>query len=263
MQPLRHSHAKPQRTKREIAASFPRARFRHRPMTAPRLPPSPQERSSMRREAQADVARNEMSYAVLFADADGVVIETLAEPGQVVGAGQIVARVAHAGRREAIVELPETLRPSIGSTGHATLYGSRSRASRNFASLSDAANRHTRTFEARYVLRITGQCATGLDHLDPDSSWPLHCNAARTDRCRSSIVDPVPAYGSSRDKVSVTWRAVQIAALDDETVSVIGNLATGDRVVALGAHLLHEGDRVRLAASETVFSVAANNGAGR
>lgn len=38
-------------------------------------------------EAQAKVARNEMSYAVLFADADGVVVETLAEPGHVVTAG--------------------------------------------------------------------------------------------------------------------------------------------------------------------------------
>ncbi len=34
-------------------------------------------------EAQAEVARNESNYAVLLADADGVVVETLAEPGQV------------------------------------------------------------------------------------------------------------------------------------------------------------------------------------
>src|SRR5205823_13002853 len=74
-------------------------------------------------EARADVARNEAGYAVLLADADGVVVETLAEPGHVVGAGQVVVRVAHAGRREAVSELPETLRPAIGSTGLATLYG--------------------------------------------------------------------------------------------------------------------------------------------
>src|SRR3989454_805131 len=39
-------------------------------------------------EARADVARNETGYAVLVADGDGVVVETLAEPGQVVNAGQ-------------------------------------------------------------------------------------------------------------------------------------------------------------------------------
>ncbi len=64
-------------------------------------------------QAQADVARNAMSYAVLVADTDGVVVETLADAGQVVNAGQIVVRVAHAGRREAVVQLPETLRPAV------------------------------------------------------------------------------------------------------------------------------------------------------
>src|SRR5213594_1528003 len=103
-------------------------------------------------KARADVARNESSYAVLLADADGVVVETLAEPGQVVGAGQVVIRVAHAGQREAVIDLPETLRPAIGSTGRATLYGSGLTGSAQLRQLSDAANRQTRTFEARYVL---------------------------------------------------------------------------------------------------------------
>jgi len=61
-------------------------------------------------EAQAGVAQNEASYALLRADADGVVVDTQAEPGQVVSAGQVVVRLAHAGPREAIVDLPETLR---------------------------------------------------------------------------------------------------------------------------------------------------------
>src|SRR2546425_11345124 len=103
-------------------------------------------------QARADVARNETSYAVLLADADGVVVETLAEPGQVVGAGQVVVRVAHAGRREAVIELPETLRPAIGSTGRASLYGSGLTGAAQLRRLSDAADPRTRTFEARYVL---------------------------------------------------------------------------------------------------------------
>src|SRR2546423_4745560 len=103
-------------------------------------------------QAQATVARNQTSYAGLLADADGVVVETLAEPGQVVAAGQVVVRVAHAGPREAVIELPETLRPAIGSTGRATLYGSGLTGSAQLRQLSEAANRQTRTFEARYVL---------------------------------------------------------------------------------------------------------------
>src|SRR4029434_1901462 len=102
--------------------------------------------------AQADVAHNETGYATLLADADGVVVETLAEPGQVVVAGQVVVRVAHAGQREAVIDLPETLRPANGSTGRATLYGGGLTGSAQLRQLSDAAVRQTRTFEARYVL---------------------------------------------------------------------------------------------------------------
>ena len=50
----------------------------------------------------------------------------------------------------------------------------------------------------------------------------------------------------------VTWRAVQIAGLSGEGASVIGSLEAGARVVALGAHLLHEGEHVRLAQSVAV-----------
>jgi multidrug efflux pump subunit AcrA (membrane-fusion protein) len=39
-------------------------------------------------EAQARVSNNSSEYAVLLADGDGVVVQTLSEPGQVVAAGQ-------------------------------------------------------------------------------------------------------------------------------------------------------------------------------
>src|SRR6266508_4262522 len=74
-------------------------------------------------EAEARVAENEATYSVLVADADGTVVETLGEPGQVVSAGQTVVRIAKAGPREAVVALPETIRPAIGSVAEASVYG--------------------------------------------------------------------------------------------------------------------------------------------
>jgi RND family efflux transporter MFP subunit len=204
-------------------------------------------------EAQADVARNETSYAVLFADADGVVVETLAEPGQVVNAGQVVVRVARAGRREAIIELPETLRPAIGSAGRATLYGSGVTGSAKLRQLSDAANRQTRTFEARYVLE------GALIDAPLGSTIVIQIPAIQISDGRSAPAPQVPigaifdagkgpgVWLVEGETPRVTWRAVQIARLSDEAASIVGNLKAGDRVVALGAHLLHEGDPVRLA----------------
>src|SRR5438034_5026502 len=179
-------------------------------------------------QARADVARNETSYAVLLADADGVVVETLAEPGQVVGAGQVVVRVAHAGRREAVIELPETLRPAIGSTGRASLYGSGLAGSAKLRQLSDAANRQTRTFEARYVLEgsladaplgstISIQLSYG--QLDPALQVPI-----------GAIFDSGKGPGVwliDGESPQVTWRAVNIAHISDEMASVVGNLTLG------------------------------------
>ena len=213
-------------------------------------------------EAQARVARNGTEYAVLLADADGVVVDTLAEPGQVVSAGQVVVRVAHAGRREAIIELPETLRPAIGSTGRATLYGRGLTGSAKLRQLSDAANRQTRTFEARYVLEgplaeaplgstISVQISDGRSA--PALQVPL-----------GAIFDPGKGPGVwlvEDETPRVTWRAVRIAGLGSEVASVVANLKAGDHVVALGAHLLHEGEPVRLMESERAQSVAVN-GAG-
>ena len=197
--------------------------------------------------AQAGVARNETGYAVLLADADGVVVETLVEPGQVVTAGQVVVRLAHAGRREAVIELPETLRPAIGSNGRATLYGSGQTGSAKLRQLSDAANRQTRTFEARYVLDSALADAplgstVSIQVADGRSAQALHVPLG-------AIFDPGKGPGVwlvEGETPRVTWRSVQIAGLSGEAASVIGNLQAGDRVVALGAHLLHEGEHVRL-----------------
>jgi RND family efflux transporter MFP subunit len=213
-------------------------------------------------QAQATVARNQTSYAGLLADADGVVVETLAEPGQVVAAGQVVVRVAHAGPREAVIELPETLRPAIGSGGRATLYGSGLTGSAQLRQLSDAANRQTRTFEARYVL--TGPLADAplgstisvqLSHgqLDPALQVPI-----------GAIFDSGKGPGVwllEGETPRVTWRAVQVTRLSDETASVVGNFRAGDRVVALGAHLLREGEHVRFG-NDASPDVAFKGGAG-
>ena len=201
--------------------------------------------------AQAELVRNLSGYAVLSADTDGVVVETLAEPGQVVSAGQVVVRVANAGHREAVIRLPETLRPAVGSVGHAVLYGKEELiVPVRLRQLSNAADQLTRTFEARYVLEnaladaplgatVTIQLAQ--DHALPQTDLQVPAGA---------LFDPGEGPGVwvlTGDPAYVNWRPVKIRSLDDEVVRVTGDLNAGDRVVALGAHLLREGGLVRVA----------------
>jgi RND family efflux transporter MFP subunit len=207
-------------------------------------------------EAQYDVARNAAGYALLVADADGVVVDTLAEPGQVVGAGQPVVRLAHAGPREAVVQLPETMRPPLGSRAQATLYGGQAAGVARLRQLADAADRLTRTYEAKYVLdgplADAPLGATVTLRLDGDGktdtlkSGALQAGALQVPA--AAVLDAGKGSGVwavAGDPARVTWRRVDVLAIGDDTARVTGQLKAGERVVALGAHLLHEGDAVR------------------
>jgi hypothetical protein len=153
------------------------------------------------------------------------------------------------------------LRPAIGATGRATLYGSGLTGSAQLRQLSDAANRQTRTFEARYVLTgpltdaplgSTISIRLADDEPDPALQVPI---AAIFDFGKGAGVWLVEG-----ETPRVTWRAVQIVRLGDEAAWVVGKVNVGDRVVALGAHLLHEGEQVRLA-GEAAPGVAAKGAA--
>lgn len=197
-------------------------------------------------EAQAQVAKDEGDYAVLVADSDGTVVDTLAEPGQVVTAGQTVVKLAHAGSREAAINLPETLRPAIGSTARATLYGSKASVSARLRQLSDAADPATRTFEARYVL--TGANATAplgstvtVEIPNSTSTAGLQVPVTSlTDRGRGPGVWVVNSATST-----VAFRPVHIQQLGDEEATLSEGVRPGEEIVTLGAHLLTDGEEVR------------------
>jgi RND family efflux transporter MFP subunit len=198
--------------------------------------------------AQEKVARDQQDYAVLLADDDGTVMDTLVEPGQVVAAGQIVVRLAHAGPREAVVNLPETIRPAAGSSAKASLFGGNIQVAARLRQLSDSADPRTRTFEARYVMEGVGATAPlgatvtiGLeaDHDAGLLSIPL---GAIDDEGKGPGVWVVDTKS-----LNVSYRAVQVQALGGETVEVAGGLNSGETIVATGGHYLHEGEHVRLA----------------
>ena len=197
-------------------------------------------------EAEAKVAENQATYSTLVADADGTVVATLGEPGQVVAAGQTVVQLAHAGPREALVALPETIRPAIGSVAEASVYGSDGRRwPARLRQISDAADAQTRTYEARYVLG--GEAASAplgatvtirFAHGGKQSDVAVPIGAVLDDGNRTGVwaID----WGSS----TVRFVPVQIKRLGEET-AVVSGIELGQPVVALGAHLLREGAPIR------------------
>lgn len=212
-------------------------------------------------EAQAEVAINATGYTELVADSDGIIMATLAEPGQVVAAGQAVARLAHQGPREAVIQLPETLRPAIGSEGVATLFGrNKNTVPTRLRQLSETADPLTRTFEARYVLdEELAQAPLGstvmiriAQHQQDDSSTLQVPISALYDKGNGPGVWVVRG-----EPAKVSWQAVSVQQLDNETAFVFAKqLNSDDRIVTLGAHLLRDGQSVRISKATAAVTTA-------
>ncbi|AHG43937.1 hemolysin secretion protein D [Rhizobium leguminosarum bv. trifolii CB782] len=197
-------------------------------------------------QADAKVAENEAAYSVLVADTDGTVVETLGEPGQVVTAGQTVVRLAQAGPREALVWMPEFLRPEIGEIADASIYGNESRQDKaRLRQISDAADPQTRTYEARWVLdgaAASAPLGATVTIRIANSSGQSHAavpvGAVLDDGSRTGV------WVFDQTSSTVHFRQVKIEQMGEE-VAVVSSVNAGEPVVALGAHLLQDGASVR------------------
>jgi RND family efflux transporter MFP subunit len=204
-----------------------------------------------RAQRSLDLARNSLDYATLVADADGLITATLAEPGQVVAAGQAVARLAHLGEMEALVALPETFveraRKAEGSLALWSLPGRSYEVKlRELASAADAA---TRTYAARYAIAgaddavrlgmsatLTLRETTGMRAV----RLPLTALFNHGEGPRVWVVDGAGG---------LTARPVVVARYDGNSVMVAAGLAEGEKVVTLGVEKLDPGLVVRPVAS--------------
>lgn len=195
--------------------------------------------------AQAQLAKNQAAYTALSADAAGVVAAVLAEPGQVVGAGQGVFRIARDGAREVAIAVPESRLAGlkVGAGGTAQLWDGRSFAGtvREIAPVADAA---TRTFAVRVAL------------TDAPTDLPLGLSATVrfAQAGAPSIVVPLAAIlqQGSQPAVwvigaddTVSQRVITVARYGDGGAEVTSGLEVGETIVAAGAFKLSAGEKVR------------------
>lgn len=199
-------------------------------------------------EAQANVSRNSSGYSSLVADADGVIVGTLAEPGQVVAAGQTIIQLAHDGAREALIHLPEGVRPDLETTASARLHGQEETYQAVLRQRSEAADPASRTYEARFVLE--GEAASA-----PLGSTVTINLPGRRSADGQTVVVPVgaihdkgdgPGVWIVNDKSEISYRMITIASVGREEVVVSHGANVDENVVALGPHQLHEGQIVNV-----------------
>ena len=204
-------------------------------------------------DAQAALARNQAAYTTLTADRTGVIGQVLAEPGQVVSAGQGVFRMAPDGEREVAIALPESEVAGfkVGQAARVSLWsggaGSAPSLEGILREIAPVADPVTRTYAARVSLRGAdprlplGMSATVRFALGASGTEqrviPLTAIFQQGDR---------PAVWKVGAEGTVTLQPVAVAGYGDRG-AIVSGLADGDTIVAAGANLLVPGEKVRIA----------------
>jgi len=200
-------------------------------------------------QAKLQLARDQMDYASLRAPEDGVVTQVNVEAGQVVGAGQMVVRLARLDRKDAVFSIAEGLlltaphdplvevwsldAPELQTTGRVT-------------EISPSADPVTRTFTVKVALPDApatmrfGMTVVGRIHMAERRVISLPSSALFQQNGQPAlwVVDPVA--------MTISLIPVGVFRLDPERVLVADGLGDGALVVTAGLQKLRPGQKVRL-----------------
>ena len=201
-------------------------------------------------DAQRRQAVNAVGYATLKADKAGIVTGVLAEPGQVVTAGQAVITLAQIGETEIAVAVPEQdagyLR--VGQPAKVTLWAGPGLSVeghiREIAGQADAASRtyaiRVSVSEAPSIMRL-GMTASVTLRIVDDAAGMVVPLAAITDGNGSPVVFVVDPANETVHRTKVT-----VGGTAEEGLRITNGLHAGDLIVTAGVQFLRDGMPVRL-----------------
>ncbi|MGE0421269.1 MAG: efflux RND transporter periplasmic adaptor subunit [Reyranellaceae bacterium] len=202
--------------------------------------------------ASASLSRDQLGYAELRADFDGIVTAVAAEPGQVVNAGQMVVRLAKPDEKDGVFAIaesafrgrPENERPEVIV---ALLSNPGVSAEGVVREVSPVADPATRTYQVKVTLRSP-----------PEG---MRFGASVVGRLKTTTAPVVVLPGSALFEKggkpavwiyqaatsSVALKPVVVARYEADRVVISEGLAKGEIVVTAGVNRLREGQKVRLA----------------
>jgi len=204
-------------------------------------------------KSQAAISSNQEGYTTLTADADGVVLVAMAEPGQVVTAGQAVLKLAHAGEKDVVLNAPEgqLARFRVGEEVGISLWADPQAVFRGrIREVAGGADAVTRTYTVKVAAidpppgAKIGMTANVLFTPAIDAGLtllPLGAIAGDRESPAVWIVDPKTS--------AVQLRRVKLGAFREDGATVLEGLSPGEVVVTAGVHKLRPGQVVRVTGS--------------
>ena len=200
-------------------------------------------------------AREQLGYASMRSDIDGVVTAVDAQVGQVVSPGQSVVTVARPSIREAVVDVPDEIGRSLAPGAAFDVALQIDAAIRLAGRVRDVAPQADPTTRTRRVwialddppdtFRLgTTVVAALTTPTAPRIVLPRSALLDRDGKTRVWVVDPAAKTVSIRD-VALTAEP-DVASKTDGVVEIAGGLEPGTRVVTAGVNSLAAGQSVKI-----------------
>lgn len=196
--------------------------------------------------SQNRISDNQASYGTLSSTFPAVVTAVLAEPGQVLSAGQAVFRVARPEEKEVAIAIPESRLAELKATTQLTVNlwaAPKINLRGTLRELSPAADPATRTYAAR--IRIIDP--------PPDVRLGMTARVLLGQAGATPLIVPLGAV-VDQGKGALVWvvaegkanpRPVQVAQFREDGVAIAGGLQAGELVVVAGAAKLAPGQAVQ------------------
>ena len=204
-------------------------------------------------QAQEKLQSHQVQYGSLKADRAGIITAVLAEPGQVLGAGQPVLQLAQDGPRDVVFALPEGRQHSLplGSAVRISSWVANSTQAEqhwtgHVREIAASADPITRTFSVK----------VGIDAPPADAPALGSTVRVQPPEKASAATITLPLSAIKREsKGSIVWvwdaktgqinmRSVQTGAIVGNEVAIAQGLQAGEQVVVAGVHTLTDGQKV-------------------
>jgi len=200
------------------------------------------------------VVENQLAYATLAADTDGVVTAVAVETGQVVTAGQTIVRVARTDEKDIVINVPENRLEEVKQAGEIriSLWAQPDLSYKGeIREISPGVEAITRTYTVKIAV---GESAPNVQlgmtanvHIRRETpgrvvALPLPALYQKDGKPAMWLVDPSSG--------SISLVPVTIAAYHQQFVIVQGGLKDGDMVVTAGVHKLDPTQKVRILAEK-------------
>jgi RND family efflux transporter MFP subunit len=200
-------------------------------------------------QAQANIAETRLGYTELHADAGGTVTARGAEPGEVVQPGHMIVQVAREEGRDAVFDVPPSLKdqaPAEPVIEVALTMDPAVRAMGRVREVSPRADPQTGTFRVRVgldnpppAMRL-GSTVTGRMEIGGSALIEIPATALTRSQAQPAVwvVDPAAQ--------TVALRVIEVVRFDPARVLVGQGLESGETVVTAGVQALRPGQKVRL-----------------